>query len=625
MRRRRLQWFGRFVPLLLIGLSTATLPEASAQTSTPTNTPDISCIGEIDVTDLFGSPPQDDTFNFRSDVYLSGLDFMPGQRVYYKVTDVSGSVDLSPVRTFIVPNTGRFRIPLSPFSVDPDGNYRVIVSNDPSFPSGSCTKSDNFKVLAETGPTPTPTPSDTCTQLEASIFTTDANGENNNLNQYESQEAVWLNGGPESAGCAIPGQTLYYQVFTPDGQTALSPVRTLIVPGDCTFRAPLAYFNFSPNNGDEYKVLVSTSPTFPEGSCTKSDNFKLRPELQQGGTPSPTPSAPTSTPTATITGTIPSPTPSLSPTPTRTRLATFTPTPTVTGTPPSPTPTGAPAPPLCERQDGCFLWELLEVDFVSRPGEATFAWRLTNFCELPLQRVDFRFVPSAIVSDRTEGSLYVSPSGFVYSVDLVGGPHGGIAFVAGGQGGIGTNESDIFTFSVFTQELSPDTVLWNSAVTVFGMTTGRIDIRSGLCYSFPPFLAIHNASATYRTSDKGEWEVTIRWSVLSSSPSQSFDLFRVTPGESVPVHINSKPLRPDGSGWIRFVDIVSDGTAEGYLIQPLDDLGRGVGPAVHVPLGSSLLVPVLTSIGGLVLLAMAGLCAALILHRRRHQLAARRN
>ena len=107
------------------------------------------------------------------------------------------------------------------------------------------------------------------------IFTTDAAGDTNNQNHYESKPEVFLNGGPTSAGGGLTaGTVIYYQVQEPDG-TPLMEIRSTVIGPDGTFRVQLFPFDTTSNNGNEYKVVASTEADLGQGGCTKSDNFKV--------------------------------------------------------------------------------------------------------------------------------------------------------------------------------------------------------------------------------------------------------------------------------------------------------------------------------------------------------------
>ena len=107
------------------------------------------------------------------------------------------------------------------------------------------------------------------------IFTTDAAGNTNNQNQYDSKPEVFLNGGPTSAGGGLtPGTVIYYQVQEPDG-TPLMEIRSTVIDPDGKFRVQLYPFDTTSNSGGEYKVVASTDAQLSASGCTKSDNFKV--------------------------------------------------------------------------------------------------------------------------------------------------------------------------------------------------------------------------------------------------------------------------------------------------------------------------------------------------------------
>src|SRR6478752_7280541 len=106
------------------------------------------------------------------------------------------------------------------------------------------------------------------------ICTTDANGDTNNQNQYESKPEVYLNGGPGPSGTLTAGTTIYYRVEEPDG-TPLSDIRTTTAGANGEFRVQLYPFDTTSNSGGEYSVTASTDPHLTKGDCTKNDNFKV--------------------------------------------------------------------------------------------------------------------------------------------------------------------------------------------------------------------------------------------------------------------------------------------------------------------------------------------------------------
>ncbi len=108
-----------------------------------------------------------------------------------------------------------------------------------------------------------------------SIQTSDVNGGPVNQNHYAAKTDVYLQGGPDSGGDFLPaGTVIYFQVQEPDG-TPLMDIRSTTVGADGFFRVQLAPFDTTTNNGDEYKVVVSTDANLDDPGCTKSDNFKV--------------------------------------------------------------------------------------------------------------------------------------------------------------------------------------------------------------------------------------------------------------------------------------------------------------------------------------------------------------
>ncbi len=129
-------------------------------------------------------------------------------------------------------------------------------------------------------------------QLPGAIFTTDSTCSGVDLNIYTSKLDVHIDGGPSHPGAAsLPDGSYYVQVTDPSGAVLLG---TSIGTGDpkpfvVANGAPLDCYQLwaivikgsdgtqgyddTPNNGNEYKVWVSTDPTFTNSS-TKTDNFK---------------------------------------------------------------------------------------------------------------------------------------------------------------------------------------------------------------------------------------------------------------------------------------------------------------------------------------------------------------
>jgi len=125
------------------------------------------------------------------------------------------------------------------------------------------------------------------------IFTTDSTCTGVNLNIYDSRDAVYLDGGPNSPGAAgLPDGSYYVKVSDPSGANVLGVTSTASVSvsggefascyqlsailNSASSLFLLAGYDETPNNGGEYKVEISGDPAFPSSS-TKSDNFKVKP------------------------------------------------------------------------------------------------------------------------------------------------------------------------------------------------------------------------------------------------------------------------------------------------------------------------------------------------------------
>ncbi len=123
------------------------------------------------------------------------------------------------------------------------------------------------------------------------VWTTDAAGNPVNQNIFQLKTDVYLNGGPHSeGGDGLPDGDYYVKVTSPSGQilgTSLglsnqTPVHVTDGDFDQVYQLWLIVsdgthqygYNDTPNNGNEYKVWISQSPTFP-GGATKTDNFKV--------------------------------------------------------------------------------------------------------------------------------------------------------------------------------------------------------------------------------------------------------------------------------------------------------------------------------------------------------------
>jgi len=125
--------------------------------------------------------------------------------------------------------------------------------------------------------------------VSGAIFTTDGSCTGTNLNIYASKGDVYLDGGPAHPNAAgLPNGNYYVQVTEPDGALLGKTLSaTVVVSGgefaqcyrleDILVKASDASpgYDDTGNSGGEYKVWVSTDPTFAN-SNTKTDNFKVK-------------------------------------------------------------------------------------------------------------------------------------------------------------------------------------------------------------------------------------------------------------------------------------------------------------------------------------------------------------
>ncbi len=168
------------------------------------------------------------------------------------------------------------------------------------------------------------------TNFNGAVFTTDSAGNWVNENLFLAPADVYVNGGPNNASSQglPPNEIFYFEVTDPSGKILLSSDRTNCrqVQTDANGRIFGAYlgdgcshnvgsidvnngaipvklwpFNRTPNNGNEYKVILvkKTAPgvsvendgyhlDYPR-SATKTDNFKVVTFPDPTPTPSPTP------------------------------------------------------------------------------------------------------------------------------------------------------------------------------------------------------------------------------------------------------------------------------------------------------------------------------------------------
>ena len=171
--------------------------------------------------------------------------------------------------------------------------------------------------------------------FNGAIFTTDSAGNRVNENLYQVPSDVYINGGPNNASSQgiPPNEVYYFEVTDPSGKVPLStdPANCRQVQTDANGRISGVYtgdgcvhsvgtmdvsngalpvklwpFNRTPNNGNEYKVVLikKTAPgvsvesdgfhlDYPR-SATKTDNFKVVTFPNPTPTPTPAPTPPDS-------------------------------------------------------------------------------------------------------------------------------------------------------------------------------------------------------------------------------------------------------------------------------------------------------------------------------------------
>jgi hypothetical protein len=142
--------------------------------------------------------------------------------------------------------------------------------------------------------------------LPGAVFTTNSGCGGIDLNIYQTTEDVYLQGGPDKGGENPPTGSYYVQVTDPSGATVLGTSVGGVAAGALTTDTPFVVaangtvncfqlfsavmnngapgYADTPNSGGEYKVWVSTVPSFQNNS-TKTDNFKVL--SNGGGTPPP--------------------------------------------------------------------------------------------------------------------------------------------------------------------------------------------------------------------------------------------------------------------------------------------------------------------------------------------------
>lgn len=128
--------------------------------------------------------------------------------------------------------------------------------------------------------------------VSGAIFTSDEACTGVNLNIYANKGDVYVDGGPAHPGAAgLPDGNYYVQVTDPSGATVLGKSSTAVVSvsggefAQCYQLADIVdsagsgftakSYDDTPNAGGEYKVWISTDPSFTN-SETKTDNFKVK-------------------------------------------------------------------------------------------------------------------------------------------------------------------------------------------------------------------------------------------------------------------------------------------------------------------------------------------------------------
>lgn len=136
------------------------------------------------------------------------------------------------------------------------------------------------------------------TPVTGAVFTTDSMCSGVDLNIYQDQDAVNLNGGPHHGSSAgLPDGSYYVQVTDPDGtllgtsvgSTTPQPVTVTGGVFDRCYQLSAILikatdqtegYDATGNNGGEYKVWVSATSIF-EPAQSKTDNFKVKDSADQ--------------------------------------------------------------------------------------------------------------------------------------------------------------------------------------------------------------------------------------------------------------------------------------------------------------------------------------------------------
>ena len=121
--------------------------------------------------------------------------------------------------------------------------------------------------------------------LPNAIWTTEQSGKTVDKNLYEAKWDVFLNGGPKKLDNIEESYAVYIKVTNPSGSETLGSSQGLVEIGSGANLVSLwenlvtpigtKGYNDTPNPGGEYKVWVSTDPSFSSAQ-TKFDNFKVK-------------------------------------------------------------------------------------------------------------------------------------------------------------------------------------------------------------------------------------------------------------------------------------------------------------------------------------------------------------
>jgi hypothetical protein len=133
--------------------------------------------------------------------------------------------------------------------------------------------------------------------LSGAIFTTDRTCTGVNLNIYTNKGDVYIDGGPKMPGAAgLPDGSYYVRVTNPGGNILLgtsvgsgNDTPFVVVGGEpqaCYQLSAILIkasdstlgYDTTDNPGGEYKVWVSTDPSF-DNDLSKTDNFKVKEEI----------------------------------------------------------------------------------------------------------------------------------------------------------------------------------------------------------------------------------------------------------------------------------------------------------------------------------------------------------